>query len=315
MTAEPKRYRYTFTVFTPTYNRVCTLPRVYESLQAQTYRDFEWLIIDDGSTDGTGDLVRLWQKEAPFPIRYYWQENTGKMPTSNRGVQLAEGELFLNLDSDDGCVPHALERLKHHWDTIPDAERPGFSAVTVLCVDEHGGLVGDRFPHDVVDSDFLEMRYRFKIRGEKWGFQRTDVMKEFPFPMIEGEGVIPLSMAWSQIARKYRTRYANEPLRIYFIADRGSSIRRWRRAVERAKGMMLWHQSILNNDIGWFRYAPEEFLRSALHYSRFALHSGRGIAEQRRKLTSSLAKALWLLTLPLGGLLYLRDRARLRRSP
>ena len=97
--------RYTFTVFTPTCNRCATLPRVYASLAAQTFRDFEWLIVDDGSTDCTAALVDKWTAQADFPIRYLRQENRGKHIASNRAVREARGELFLVLDSDDACVP------------------------------------------------------------------------------------------------------------------------------------------------------------------------------------------------------------------
>ena len=89
------KYMYTFTVFTPTFNRAYTLPIVYESLKKQTFRDFEWLIVDDGSTDNTRDLVETWQKEAKFQIRYFWQKNGGKHRARNFGVSQAQGAFFL----------------------------------------------------------------------------------------------------------------------------------------------------------------------------------------------------------------------------
>ena len=103
-----------FTVFTPTYNRAYTLHRVYESLKAQTYRDFEWLIVDDGSNDNTRELIQKWQNESLFSIRYIYQQNSGKHIAFNRAVREAKGELFLTLDSDDACVEEALERFKYH---------------------------------------------------------------------------------------------------------------------------------------------------------------------------------------------------------
>src|SRR5216684_6062284 len=154
-------YRYVFTVFTPTFNRSLTLSRVYESLRLQTFRDFEWLIVDDGSTDGTGELVEKWQTESGFPIRYIYQENQGKATAFNRGVREAQGELFLTLDSDDACVMQALERFKYHWDKIPPNQRDKFSAITVLCQDQKGRLVGDRFPRDVLDSDCIELVFKY----------------------------------------------------------------------------------------------------------------------------------------------------------
>ena len=141
-------YEYAFTVFTATYNRAHTLHRVYDSLKAQTFRDFEWLVVDDGSSDTTEDLVRQWRRQSDFAIRYIWQNNAGKHIAVNRGVQQARGELFLIVDSDNAFVSEALERLKFHWDSIPEGEKEEFSAVTCLCEDPDGNLVGSRFPFD-----------------------------------------------------------------------------------------------------------------------------------------------------------------------
>ena len=107
-----------FTVFTGTRNRAHTLPRVYDSLRQQTFRDFEWLIVDNESTDGTRELVEGWQAQSDFPIRYLWHENRGKHGSQNRAVGEAHGQLFLTLDSDDPCAANALERFSFHWHAI-----------------------------------------------------------------------------------------------------------------------------------------------------------------------------------------------------
>ena len=154
-----------FTVFTPTYNRAATLPRVYASLAAQTCRDFEWLVVDDGSTDGTAALVEGWRRAAPFPLRYLRQANAGKHVAHNRGVAAARGALFLTLDSDDACVPEALARFRHHWEAIPAAARGGFSAVTALCVDPAGQLLGPPFPRDIQAELSGRDRVRLQVKG------------------------------------------------------------------------------------------------------------------------------------------------------
>lgn len=160
--------------------------------------------------------MEQWQKEAEFPIRYIYQENSGKQIAFNRGVQEANGELFLTLDSDDACVPEALARFKYHWDTIPLNQKENFSAITCLCIDQSGEIIGSHFPFDPTDSNSLEIRHKFKVTGEKWGFHRTNVLRQFPFPEISGYKFIPEGIVWSRIARKYKTRFINEPLRIYF---------------------------------------------------------------------------------------------------
>jgi glycosyltransferase involved in cell wall biosynthesis/SAM-dependent methyltransferase len=303
-----RAYDHTFTVFTPTYNRADTLPRVYESLAAQSFRDFEWLVCDDGSTDGTRALVEGWIREAAFPIRYFRQPNQGKHVAYNNGVRRARGELFLTLDSDDACVPQALERFKRLWESIPEPDREQFSAVTALCVDQHGHLVGDRFPFDPTDSDSLEIRYRFKVRGEKWGFQRTSVLREFPFPVLDGARHVPPSVVWSAIARRYKTRYVNEVLRIYYVAERSDQLSRAQARVKNARGLALWHGSVLDHDLRWFRVAPLRLAGSAVNYVRYSLHAGCRPAQALRRLTLWRARALALLTSPIGVGVYLRDR-------
>lgn len=301
-------YKYTFTIFTPTYNRARTLHRVYESLKAQTFRDFEWLIIDDGSTDNTRELVKGWRRQADFPIRYFWQPNQGRHIAFNHGVQKAQGELFLPFDSDDACVPEALARLKYHWGSIPESKRDQFTGVTALCMDQGGRLVGTKFPRDVTDSDSLEIRYRYRVKGGKWGFHRTEVLKNFPFPAIRGVNYIKPGFIWRPIAREFRTRYVNETLHVYFRHERGRSDQLSKSGIKHAKGIVLGHRSFLNDDIRWLPFAPGQFLRRALYYTRFSLHAGTSILDQCKMLDNVWARILWAVMLPLGLLVYLRDK-------
>ena len=303
--------QYCFTVFTPTYNRANTLQRVYDSLCGQTYRNFEWLVVDDGSTDDTRAMIAAWQIQATFPIRYIYQENQGKHIAFNRGVHEAKGELFLTLDSDDACVPTALERLKFHWDSIPGSERHHFSAVTVLCVDESGAIHGSQFPSDVTDSDSIEIRYRYRVTGEKWGFHLTAVLRQFPFPEVEGEKFVTEGIVWRAIARHYKTRYVNEALRIYFNNDADQAGRLTKVIPKgQAKGRALYYESVLNQDMVWFKIVPGEFLRAAGNYTRYAFHTGCSIGKQVGGLTNIRARLLWLLMLPVGYMFYLRDHSR-----
>lgn len=303
-----------FTVFTPTYNREGTLPRVYESLAAQTLRDFEWLIVDDGSTDGTEALVARWAAEADFPIRYVRQANGGKHVAWNRGLEEARGELFLGLDSDDGCVPEALERFWHHWQSIPDAERPAFSAVTALCVNSRGELVGEEFPRSPLDSDPLELQFRWKVDGEKWGFHRTSVLREHPFPVIEGQRHVSESIVWDRIAERYKTRYVNDRLRIYhddFGAD--NLMTTVSDAAATAPMFREVFRDRLARHLRFARWAPLEFVRAGALYTRHSLHVGAGPLRQARDLPVK-AWPFWLVGAPLGLALFSRDRLRVRGS-
>jgi glycosyltransferase involved in cell wall biosynthesis len=301
----------TFTVFTPTYNRAHTLGRVYDSLCRQTYRSFEWLIVDDGSTDGTQALVERWQRDATFSIRYLGQENMGKHVAFNRGVRDAHGELFLPFDSDDACVPEALERFKHHWDAITPDRKTDFSAVTCLSMDHEGTLVGTRFPHDVTDSDSLEIRYRYRVTGEKWGFHRTDVLRQYPFPESVQQQFVPEGIVWSQIARRYKTRFVNEALRIYYT-DQPSLVHSVPPGTN-AMGARLYYLSVLNEEGDYFRHAPLQFFRSAALYARASFHLGAAVREQASALTTPFGRVLWACALPVGFGAYVWEASQLAR--
>ena len=115
---------YTFSVFTPSYNRAKTLPRLYEALKRQTYRNFEWIIVDDGSADNTKETVEKFISDRPdFNITYKYQTNKGKHIATNVAAQIAKGEFFITIDSDDSVKDNALETFINEWNKIPDKDR------------------------------------------------------------------------------------------------------------------------------------------------------------------------------------------------
>ena len=203
------------TVCTATFNRAHTLHRVFDSLKAQTFQDFEWLVIDDGSSDKTETLIARWQSRTSFSIRYKYQQNQGKHIAINLGATLALGDFFVVADPDDAFLPNALEVFHEAWLDILEVSRNDFVGVTGLCITDDGSIVGDRFPEDILDTTSLEVSYRYQVKGEKWGFHRTDVIRQFPSPSIEGLPFFSESVIWHAIGRRYKTRFINKPLRIY----------------------------------------------------------------------------------------------------
>ena len=302
--------RLTFTVFTPTYNRKDTLSRVYESLKNQTYESFEWVVIDDGSTDDTPQLVEEWCRQATVKIRYEYQLNQGKHAAYNRAVDLAEGEFFLPLDSDDACVPTALERFKSHWDSIPPQIRTQFSGVCALCMDQHGNIVGDRFPSDIFDSNSLELTFCHGVKGEKWGFHRTHHMRRFRFPVLENASFIPESLLWFALARHFQERYVNEPLRIYWIEPSSTTQQLTARfdVNKHGAGRYLYYKTMLNEYPDWACRAPWLFARIAANYVRMAFHLGYGWCRQVSDIQPAISKLLWVVSIPVGLVLYVKDR-------
>jgi glycosyltransferase involved in cell wall biosynthesis len=263
--------------------------------------------VDDGSTDNTSDLIKTWGKEFDFLIRYFWQENKGKHVAFNRGVREARGEFFLPFDSDDACISEALERFKFHWDAIPAEQKHLFSGVCGLCQDQYGRLVGNRFPFDITDSNSLEIYYRYRIKGEKWGFQRSEVLRRYPFPEVERAKYVPEGVVWNAIAKSYKTRFVNEVLRVYFIQNAFSSDQITHSLSDpsiNASGGAFYYKFLLNEEITWFRYAPWDFFRSAVNYVRFFLHLGIGIPRSLQKIQPLFSKMLVVLAIPIGVFLY-----------
>ncbi|MHB8724069.1 MAG: glycosyltransferase family A protein [Casimicrobiaceae bacterium] len=286
-----------FTVFTATYNRAHTLRRVYESLLLQTMQDFEWLIVDDGSTDGTEARVQEMMGEARLTIRYIKKTNGGVHTAHNVAIREANGELFLRLDSDDACVPKALETLREKWLEIPENLRDQYSGISCLCMQSSGETVGDVYPANQWDSDYVVLE---SLRGEKWGFHRLDLLRKHPFPEFAGERFCPEGLVWARLHDKYKTRCFNIPLRVYFNSNDSMTSSIIRMRYRSPKGMALYYNEQM------YRLGIHRALRHAVNYVRFSPANG-GIRQALRNATRT---CLVLLALPLGWALHVRDLLR-----
>lgn len=200
-----------FTVFTPTYNRAHVIRRVYESLLEQTCQDFEWLVVDDGSTDATDLAVARLTKCCKFPVRLLLQNHRGKHRAYNRAIREAQGEFLLVADDDDWITPNALERMDHHWSRLP--VKSDYCGVAGLCADRNGNIIGTKYTEAMTHSTLRERIYVHGMKGEHWGFVRTDIARDYPFPDIDG--FVPEGVVWMDIARKYKDYCVNEVYRIY----------------------------------------------------------------------------------------------------
>ena len=291
--------KYTFTVFTPTYNRAYTLDRVYNSLKNQSYKNFEWLVVDDGSTDDTKELIAKWKQVSNFDIRYILKENGGKNTALNIGVNEAKGDLFLILDSDDRCVPMTLERFKFHWDNIPRKNKNQFSGVSVLCQDKNGEVVGNKYPKNKIDISPITLRSKYGIKGEKWGFHKTEIFKEFPFPEIPNEKYIPEGIIWNRMALKYKVRHVNEALRIYEFSGDGITASIINTLAKSPKGSRMYYQEFTS-----LPFSLKLKLRNTINYIRYSFHGNIPI---KRIINDSHYPKATILLLPVGYLIYKKD--------
>lgn len=230
------------TVFTPTYNREHIILNLYHSLQQQTFHDFEWLVIDDGSADGTEALfLRLIQEINSFPIRYYRFENSGKHKEINRALDLAEGELFFTVDSDDKLTPDALE-LINKWDqTIPrDGKYCGFAGSDG---DLQGNPTNPIFNEDYIDVTFFDRdpeSDRFIGYDRPWVLY-TDVHRQYKYPEFEGEKFITEAVVWNRMAADgYMVRCFNDVIYLWEHQETGLTNSIHQILINNPKGYGLW---------------------------------------------------------------------------
>lgn len=181
------------TIFTPAYNRAHTLPKLHDSLLAQTDTGFEWLVVDDGSTDGTGDLVRGWTDSSLFPVRYLRQENAGKHVAHNRGAREAHGRLFMCVDSDDWLEPDAVATIRRDA-TALDA---GAGLLYPKLFARQAALDASAwFPSGTSTVELTDMRMRYGLVIETAIVFDIEALRRHPFPVVEGERYIPEGSAY-----------------------------------------------------------------------------------------------------------------------
>lgn len=211
------------TVFTPTFNRCNTLRRLYESLKKQTNKNFEWIIVDDGSIDNTKKMIEIWSTESKdISIRYYYQVNSGKHVAINLGVKKAKGRLFFIVDSDDFLSYDAIEKIIDWSRELSD--NGNYGGIVGNKANLHGNIIGTTFKDKKMDLTFLE-RTKYGISGDKAEVFFLDVIRNYPFPIFEGEKFCTEALVWNRMAQdNIKFRFFNEVIYyVEYLADGLSS--------------------------------------------------------------------------------------------
>lgn len=231
-------------IFTPTYNRAFSLHRVFDSLQKQTYRNFEWIVVDDGSTDNTEALIKEYKKNADFDIIYYWQKNQGKHVAINKGISLASGELFSIVDSDDYIISNALELFIYYYTKIKkDSTIAGLSFPIVT---KSGEFLTKNFIQKELICNSFDLSYKFKISGEMAKVMKLEIMRNFPFPQFTNEKFCPESLIWKRIALSYKLYFINNPLYIGEYLEHGISSNYWENMKKSPQTAILYFTEMSN---------------------------------------------------------------------
>lgn len=288
-----------YTIFTPTYNRKKTLSRLYDSLINQTYKDFEWLIIDDGSRDNTFQLVKKWIREKKIKIRYIYQENQGKQKAWNKALGEAQGEYFIGIDSDDILVRDTnLEEITDELLEIKDNnEVIGLRLLSVRNSDKN--IDGGRFPHEG-NYFWYDEFYKWKSKGERIDVFKLDIIKTYKFPEINECKFIPELYLYIQISKEYKFKYLNKKFR-YFYNDHNNNRLSRSRISKHAKGHYLMRKKMINENINFLKHNPMEFMKAFIIYSMCGFYLNKNILEQNKDLTG-ISRIINVFFVPLGYL-------------
>lgn len=280
------------TVFTPTYNRAYVLNKCYESLKNQTVKDFVWLIIDDGSTDNTKELVDGWIKENRIEIRYKYQRNQGMHGAHNTAYELIDTELNTCIDSDDYMAVDAVEKILNFWSKYGSDKIAGIAALDAY---ENGKVIGDKFPEGLKTSALFDIHYKHRLKGDKKLIYRSELTRDYPYPIFEGEKYVSLSYKYTMIDRKYELALMNEVVCIVEYMEDGSSMNMIKQYRRNPKGFAFLRIHNLNNP----KAKPLFKFKECVHYVSSSL-----ISKNKNFIKESPSKINTVLAVPLGVALY-----------
>ncbi|MCX2481807.1 glycosyltransferase family A protein [Pedobacter sp. MC2016-15] len=281
-----------FTIFTATFNRAHLLPKLFESLKEQTYTDFEWIVVDDGSSDNTAEVMNSFiSQNNLFNIKYIQQRNSGKHIAINKGVSEAEGDLFFVVDSDDYIGKDALEILKREWLLIESD--PEFAGLAGNKCNFSGVAIGDP-AYNTLDCSPLDFRYKFNGKGDKCEVIRTSVFKMYPFPNTPDERFCPEALFFNRL-KNFKLRYFNENLYFCEYLPEGLT----------AKIFKIRKDSPINTCICYLELAESEIpfkdsFKAMINFYRFKRYTAALIRSPRhnlftRNLARSIAAGIYLI--------------------
>ena len=292
-------------VFTPTYNRANKLKRAFKSLQSQTLKKidnkniFEWIIVDDGSSDNTKELVQSWQKEADFPIRYFYQTNLGKIHALRKGIELSSGKWFLEIDSDDGCKEETIEFFYKTIKSFCDTELKKCGGIGVLHQDQFGKPIGNNYP---IERKLLyTMDIIFKWRdlglGDTWALLKTENLKKAFIIPEEAKHLkfIPETFFWDRITFELKpySYFINKRLGIVYRGEGENISENIRNKYPEG---FLFESKYFLNQYRWILFKnPKTYTKHMVKYIILSNFLGNSFIKSYNQLSNSISKFLFCL--------------------
>lgn len=288
------------TVFTPAYNRGYIISNCYESLCRQTCKDFIWLVVDDGSTDNTADLIRKWQKkDQGFEIRYIYKQNGGMHTAHNIAYENIDTELNVCIDSDDFMPDDAVEKIIVFWNKYGSEK---YAGIVGLDATYDNKIIGTRFPSSLRTTT-LSGFYENGGKGDKKLVYRTEVMKKYPpYPVFEGEKYVSLGYKYLLCDQEYELLVMDEILCNVEYQEDGSSKNMFRQYLRNPKGFAFIRKIDMQ-----YKCGLKNKFRACIHYVSSSM-----ISHNKSFLNESPEKLLTILAIPFGIALtfYIRRKAK-----
>lgn len=277
----------TFTIFTPTYNRKEKLIRTYKSLKSQSFKDFCWLIIDDGSTDDTKSIVETFKG---LDITYIYTKNGGKQRAYNLAIEKANSEYFICLDSDDTLTEDALEKISKNMKNLKNNQ----AGVGYLSGYSKDKIIGTDIK--VNDASIFDQYNKYNVKGDKGLCFKLSILKKYRFKIFDDEKFITEAYLYDQISMKYTMLWINEVLEIKEYLTDGLTSKYDKLLCKNPKGQSLYYNQklLLKKDI-----------LNAARYVKFSL-----IAKMKFKkiYNNSNSKFYTIISYLLGLYMYLKWR-------
>lgn len=279
------------TVFTPAFNRAYCLANCYESIKHQTCKDFIWLIIDDGSTDNTKELVESWIAEQKIQIRYYLQGNQGMHGAHNTAYELINTELNVCIDSDDYMPDDAVEKILLFWEKYGSDKVSGFIGLDAYT---NGKIIGSKLPIEK-ESTLFDLYSKHGVTGDKKLVYRTELTRKFRYPVFENEKYVGLAYKYYKLDQDYKLLLMNEIICIVEYLPDGSSKNMLNQYRKNPKGFAFYRKELMKLPFANLTFK----FRQAIHYVSSSL-----LMKNRKFINESPCRSLTILALPLGCFLY-----------
>jgi glycosyltransferase involved in cell wall biosynthesis len=302
-----------FTVFTPTYNRAGTLPRLYKSLINQSFKDYLWLIIDDGSTDNTNEIVSEWIKENKIKIKYQYKINGGKHTAMKLAFELIDTKYLIEIDSDDELTPDTIEVFRDEWTKIEKNElRDQFAEVSALSYSVDGKLIGNFYFPDgtaYIDSFWHEMALKYHNYNEHivcWNVEKLKECVKIPekFWLSDKINFFNEATLWARIGKKYKTRYINKKLRIYNL-DGGESLLRMSDITRAHYNNIVGQKFFLDENLDYFFWNPKYFIHLIIKVIVSGIALKKSPCEIMNVMKTSRLRTAYIIFFPAGLLSYI----------